>query len=264
MTVMDSDLFALTPAGWMLPIACALLVGMSKAGLPGLGTIAVPLMAMVFPPTLSTGILLPILITGDIFGVLYYHRHTDWKLLWRLMPAALVGIVIGFFLLKQLMRGDIDRANEIIRISIGSLILLLVALNLLRERLRLTEISELPPKWAMSVAIVFGLLAGITTQVANAAGPITLIYLLAMRLPKEAFIGTGTWYTCIINLCKVPFMLGLGSISKESLFFNLKLVPFVLIGSVLAIAISAKMSRKNFEKWIVLLTVVAAIKLLYA
>jgi uncharacterized membrane protein YfcA len=259
---MATDLFALTPADWMLPITCALLVGMSKAGLPGLGTIAVPLMAMVFPPTMSTGILLPILITGDIFGVVYYHRHTDWKLLWRLIPAALAGVVIGFFMLKQLMRGDIDRANEVIRIGIGSLILALVALNLLREKLRLSEVSELPPKWAMSVAIAFGLLAGITTQVANAAGPITLIYLLAMKLPKEAFIGTGTWYSCIINWCKVPFMIGLGSINKDSLIFNLKLVPFVLIGTVLAIAISSKMSRKSFEKWIILLTIVAALKLL--
>ena len=263
MTTMSPDLFILAPADWMLPIACALMVGMSKAGLPGLGTIAVPLMAMVFPPTVSTGILLPILITGDIFGVTYYHRHTDWKLLWRLIPAALVGVVIGFFMLKQLMRGNIDRANEIIRIGIGSLILLLVALNLLREKLRLSEISELPPKWSMSIAITFGLLAGITTQIANAAGPITLIYLLAMKLPKESFIGTGTWYSCIINLCKVPFMIKLGSISTDSLIFNLKLVPFVLVGTVLAIVISSKMSRKNFEKWAILLTIIAALKLLH-
>jgi uncharacterized membrane protein YfcA len=259
---METDLFNLTPAGWILPIVCALLIGMSKAGLPGLGTIAVPLMAMVFPPTLSTGILLPILITGDLFGVIYYHRHADWKVLFRLMPAALVGIIIGFLLLKWLMRGDIDRANEIIRISIGVLVLVLVLLNSLKQRLHLTELNDLPPKWSMVVAIAFGVLAGITTQIANAAGPITLIYLLAMRLPKETFIGTSAWYFCILNWCKVPFMIGLGSITAQSLLFNLKLVPVVFIGAILGIFISSKMSRESFEKWIVLLTVLAALKLL--
>lgn len=259
---METDLFTLTPAGWILPIACALLIGMSKAGLPGLGTIAVPLMAMVFPPTLSTGILLPILITGDLFGVIYYHRHADWKVLFRLMPAALAGIIIGFFLMKLLLRGDIDQANEIIRISIGALVLALVLLNLLKQRLHLTELNDLPPKWSLFIAIVFGVLAGITTQIANAAGPITLIYLLAMHLPKETFIGTSAWYFCIMNWCKVPFMIGLGSITTPSILFNLKLIPVVFIGAMLGILISSKMSRKSFEKWIVLLTVLAALKLL--
>lgn len=259
---MESDLFTLTPAGWILPIACALLIGMSKAGLPGLGTIAVPLMAMVFPPTLSTGILLPILITGDLFGVFYYHRHADWKVLCRLMPAALAGIIIGYLLMKLLLRGDIDQANEIIRISIGVLVLVLVLLNFLKQRLHLTELNDLPPKWSLAVAIVFGVLAGITTQIANAAGPITLIYLLAMHMPKDIFIGTSAWYFCILNWCKGPFMIGLGSINAQSLLFNLKLVPVVFVGAVLGILISAKMSRKSFEKWIVLLTVLAALKLL--
>ncbi len=259
---MEPDLFSLSPAGWILPIICALLIGMSKAGLPGLGTIAVPLMAMVFPPTLSTGILLPILITGDAFGVFYFHRHADWKVLTRLMPAALAGIFIGFILMKLLLRGDRGQANEIIRISIGGLVLALVLISWLKQRMHLTELNDLPPKWGLAVAICIGVLAGITTQIANAAGPITLIYLLAMHMPKETFIGTSAWYFCILNWCKVPFMIGLGSITTSSILFNLKLVPVVFIGALLGILISSRMSTKSFEKWIVLLTVLAALKLL--
>lgn len=259
---MDADLFALSASGWWVAAFCALIIGMSKAGLPGLGTVAVPLMAMVFPPTLSTGILLPILITGDSFGVLYYHRHANWKVLFRLMPAALVGIVIGFFLMKLLLRGDINKANEIIRISIGVLVLLLILLKFLKDRLYLAELDKLSPLWSWVVAISFGVLAGITTQLANAAGPITLIYLLAMRLPKDTFIGTSAWYFSILNCCKVPFMIALGFITTDSLLFNLKLVPVVLLGAILGILISAKMSTKSFEKWIVLLTILAALKLL--
>lgn len=258
---METDIFALPLKGWALAFLCAVCVGMSKAGLPGLGTVAVPLMAMVFPPALSTGILLPILIAGDAFGVLYFHRHANWPLLFRLMPAALAGIIIGFFIVKQLM-GSADGGNTVIRLSIGSLVLLLVVLSWLKNRLHLAEISTLPPKWNLCLAITFGVLAGVTTQIANAAGPIMVVYLLAMRLPKESFIGTSAWYFCILNWCKVPFMVGLGTITRESLLFNAKLIPVVLLGSLLGIVISAKMSNHSFEKWVLLLAGLSALKLL--
>jgi uncharacterized membrane protein YfcA len=258
---METDIFALTPQGWVLACGCAICVGMSKAGLPGLGTVAVPLMAMVFPPSQSTGILLPILIAGDAFGVLYFHRHANWPLLFRLMPAALAGIVIGFFIVRHLM-GSEDGGNTVIRLSIGSLVLLLVVLSWLKDRLHLAEISTLPPKWSLCLAITFGVLAGVTTQIANAAGPIMVVYLLAMRLPKDSFIGTSAWYFCILNWCKVPFMIGLGTITKESLLFNAKLIPVVLLGSLLGIFISARMSNRSFEKWVLLLAGISALKLL--
>lgn len=240
---------------------CAICVGMSKAGLPGLGTVAVPLMAMIFPPSQSTGVLLPILIAGDAFGVIYFHRHADWRLLFRLMPAALIGIVVGYFLIKRLMLSP-DGGNDVIRLSIGSLVLALVLLSWLKDHLHLAEISTLPPKWTLSLAITFGVLAGVTTQVANAAGPIMVVYLLAMRLPKESFIGTSAWYFCILNWCKVPFMVGLGTITGQSLLFNARLIPVVLLGSLLGILISSKMSNRSFEKWVLLLAAISALKLL--
>ncbi len=258
---METDIFALTPQGWALAGVCAICVGMSKAGLPGLGTVAVPLMAMLFPAAQSTGILLPILIAGDAFGVIYFHRHANWRLLLRLMPAALVGIISGFFLVKKLLQFE-DGGDEIIRLGIGSLVLVLVLLSWLKERLHLAELSTLPPKWNLSIAIIFGVLAGVTTQVANAAGPIMVVYLLAMRLPKDSFIGTSAWYFCILNWCKVPFMLGLGTITTQSLIFNLKLIPVVLLGALLGILSSAKMSNRNFEKWVLLLAALSSLKLL--
>lgn len=255
-----NDIYVFGPDMWALAFFCAAIVGMSKAGVPGLGTLAVPLMAMVFPPSLSTGILLPILVAGDSFGVFYFHRSADWKVLLRLMPAALLGIISGFFLMRMLLQQE--HVNDIIRISIGGVVLLMVVLTLLKEKLHLKELSELPPRATIVVAACFGILAGITTMMANAAGPITLMYLLAMRLPKNVFIGTGAWYFAILNWCKVPFMTGLGLINGDSLLFNLKLLPAVFVGSLIGVQVSKKLSNGAFEKLVLLLTAVSALKLL--
>ena len=255
---MNSDLFILTPSGWLLAISCALIIGMSKAGLPGSGALAVPLMAMLFPPALSSGILLPVLICGDLFGVSYFNRHADWKMLARLLPMALTGVFIGFIIMKLLLHTDADKANNIIRISIALLVFSFALLRIFSKQLRLSEFNDLSDSNRLKVAIFFGLLAGITTQLANAAGPLMMIFLLSMKLPKESFIGTSAWFFCILNCCKVPFMIALGSINTYSLLFNLKLFPFVFIGAGAAIIISSKMSSRSFEMWIIILTLISA------
>jgi len=246
--------------GWCVAIFCGVVVGMSKCGLAGLGSLAVPLMATVFPAKLSTGALLPVLIIGDAMGVTHFNRHADWRLLTRLMPAALVGIVIGYLLMRQDWVDD-----RVIRVSIGVLVLVLLALNALRERfLALLPIGQDQSGWpSLVIAIVFGVIAGITTMLANAAGPIMLIYLLAMRLPKDAFIGTSAWYFLVLNWCKVPLMMHLGMINRDSMMFNLQLFPAVLVGALLGIALAQKMSNKSYTIWVQVLTLVAALKLLF-
>ena len=257
---MDSTLYDLSAMGWCVAIFCGVVVGMSKCGLAGLGSLAVPLMATVFPAKLSTGALLPVLIIGDAMGVTHFNRHADWRLLTRLMPAALVGIVIGYLLMRQDWVDDRG-----IRVSIGVLVLVLLALNALRERfLALLPIGQDQSGWpSLVIAIVFGVIAGITTMLANAAGPIMLIYLLAMRLPKDAFIGTSAWYFMVLNWCKVPFMMQLGLINSDSLAFNIKLSPAILVGGLLGIYFSSRLSNSGFNRLIQVLTVLAALKLLF-
>lgn len=90
-----------------------------------------------------------------------------------------------------------------------------------------------------------------------------LIYLLAMRLPKDAFIGTSAWYFMVLNWCKVPFMMQLGLINSDSLAFNIKLSPAILVGGLLGIYFSSRLSNSGFNRLIQVLTVLAALKLLF-
>ena len=255
----DLSVYALSPQGWLLAVVCALVVGMSKCGMAGLGTLAVPLLASVLPPRLSTGALLPMLIIGDAMGVTHFNRHANWKILFRLMPPALTGIFLGYWMLNQPWLND-----QVIRKSTGAIVIALLILNHCRDRIRF-DIGDGQHVNAagLAVAILFGITAGITTMIANAAGPILLIYLLAMNLPKDEFIGTSAWYFLVLNWCKVPLMMQLGMINRDSMMFNLQLFPAILVGALLGIALAQKMSNKSYAIWIQVLTLVAALKLLF-
>ncbi|MBR0457614.1 MAG: sulfite exporter TauE/SafE family protein [Victivallales bacterium] len=256
---MDPEIYNLDVAGWVLAKFCALVIGMSKAGITGLASMAVPLMTMAVPARASTGVMLPLLIFGDFLGVAYFRRSVNGKILMKLMPTALVGIVLGYLLMRQPWMDD-----SAIRKTIGIIVLFLTALSFARGRWQVS-FGEKEASNARTIVIagIFGIVAGMTTMIANAAGPVMMIYLLAMKLPKNEFIATSAWYFAVLNLCKVPFMVNLGMINKESLLFDARLVPALLLGAFLGIVFSSQISEKQYKYFIQALTVIAALKLLF-
>lgn len=238
---------------WLVTAISAVMIGMAKTGLPGVGILCVPLMASIMPAKASTGIVLPMLIFADIFAVAYYHRHAVWSHLLRLMPWALAGIIIGF-----LIMGRINDAQ--LKPVIGVIVFVMLGLNYVRDRIN-GENANVPTQWWFAAAL--GLVAGITTMLANAAGPIMIIYLLAMRLEKNEFIGTGAWYSLILNCVKVPFSMHLGLITAASAKFNLLLFPCVLIGVVAGILLLNKIPQKTFTFTVQLLALLAALNMLF-
>ncbi len=238
---------------WCTVALCAVMVGIAKSGLPGLAILAVPLMAAVLPARLSTGVLLPMLLLGDVFTVCYYHRHAIWRHVIRLMPWALAGIVLGYFAMGHIS----DRS---LRPIIGGVILALLALNHLRTLGRAEAAT--PSHWTF-VAMI-GLLAGVTTMMANAAGPIMVIYLLAMRLPKAEFIGTGAWYFLVLNAAKIPFSMHLGLISSETLKLNLLVAPLIVAGAFAGLWLARRIPEKAFNRAVTALAVAAALNLILA
>jgi len=236
---------------WLLVGACALVVGMSKTGFPGVGVLVVPLLAAVMPARESTGFLLPMLCVADLVAIAYWRRHADWPKLLRLIPWAFVGIVIGFIWLGRV-------TDEGLMPIIGIIILSLLTLNIWRNRIVNEQMSIPMNRW---FAAVMGLLAGTTTMLANAAGPIMVIYLLAMRLDKKAFLGTGAWYFLIMNLVKLPFSGSLKLITAASLLTDLALAPVIVCGGILGILVVHKIPNRAFHAVVAILAAVAAVNL---
>ena len=231
---------------------CAFLVGVSKTGLPGLGILIVPLMAMVLPARDSTGILLGVLILGDVFAATYYHRAAEWKHVLRLLPSAFVGIVAGW----QAMRFVTNRQLQPI---IGIIVLAMLAIHCWRTRVAGEDAPIPTQRW---FALSLGFAAGVTTMMANAAGPVMVIYLLAMRLPKLAFVGTSAWFFFAVNCLKVPISANLALITGESIKLDLLMLPLIALGSVAGIFFLRRIPQKAFNSIIQVLAAAAAIKLL--
>jgi hypothetical protein len=243
------------PWQWALLFAGAFVVGLAKTGIAGLSILFVGLLANVMPARQSTGVILPMLILGDVFGVILYRRHTEWRHLWKLFPWTAAGVVLGWLAL-----GRIDDLQT--KRLVGGILALMIAVHYWRKFRAAKGEAEVAhaPLW---VAAGTGLLAGFTTLVANAAGSVMTIYLLAMRLPKLGFLGTNAVFFLLLNWFKVPFMVNLGLINRESLALNLKLAPAVIAGCLLGRYAASRMNQKVFESVALTLTAVAALKLLF-
>ncbi len=238
---------------WAVAVVSALMIGMAKTGLPGVGILCVPLMAMILPSKASTGIVLPMLIFADVFAVGYYHRHAVWPHLVRLMPWALAGIILGYFIMGQI-------SDAQLKPIIGIIVLAMLGVNCFRDYLN-SDNPTIPTQWQF--AAMLGLAAGVTTMLANAAGPIMIIYLLAMRLPKEEFIGTGAWFFFFVNWIKVPFSAALGLITVPSLLLDAVLAAGVVAGAAAGILAARRIPQKLFDLSMLILTAAAAVRMFF-
>jgi uncharacterized membrane protein YfcA len=240
------------PWQWVLAVAAALFVGISKTGIGGLGMLSVAIFAQILPAKQATGIVLPLLICGDIIAASSYRQHTLWSFVWRLFPWTAAGVVIGYFALGRIN----DHQAKLV---IAVIILGLLGVHLARRR---GMVHEERPHGAW-FAPTIGVLVGFTTLMANAAGPLMAIYLLAMRLPKMEFIGTSSMFFLILNLFKVPFMVNLGLINSPSFAVNLMLAPAVCIGAWFGRKILVKLNQRWFENLALVASAVAGLKLLF-
>jgi len=237
---------------WMLILLAAFIIGLSKAGLKGIDMMNVTIMAIVFGGKASTGVVLPLLCAADIMAVLYYHRHAQWVHFWKLIPWMVVGILMGVFVGKDLNEG-------IFRKIMAVIIVLTVVIMIVLEFRKTMPI----PSNKLFVANM-GLIAGFTTMLGNLAGAFSNIYFLAMRMPKNDFIGTAAWVFLVINLFKLPFQIFYWkNITTNTLYTDLLLLPALIIGFILGLKIVSTIKDDNYRKIVIALTLVGAIVIFF-
>jgi uncharacterized protein len=231
------------------------MVGVAKAGITGLSILSIALFNHVFPSSKqASGLVLPLLIFGDFVAVFAYRKHTQWHYLWRLFPWTAAGVVLGYFTLGRI-------SDHTARILIGWIIVSLAALSFWR-RYAADRNDEKAASFHWSVGAVIGMTAGFITLIANAAGPLMAIYLVAMRLPKMEYVGTAAVFFMLLNLFKVPFMVDLGLITAQSFSFNLMLAPAVLLGTLAGRWLLKHVNQNLFEQLVLLLSAIGGILLI--
>lgn len=233
---------------WILIAMSAFIIGLSKAGLKGIDMMNVTIMAIIFGGKASTGIVLPLLCFADIMAVKYYHRHAQWNHFWKLLPWMVIGILIGVYTGK-----DLDEA--LFRKIMAVIIVLTVSIMLLLE---LRKNITIPTNTFFVSGM--GLISGFTTMLGNLAGAFSNIYFLAMRMPKNDFIGTAAWVFLVINLFKLPFqVIYWKNINLATLKTDALLLPFLMAGFWAGLKIVAKIQDESYRKLVILLTVAGAV-----
>jgi uncharacterized membrane protein YfcA len=246
-----------TPGGLILGAIAALIVGISKTGLPGIGLAALPLVAIVVEGRLIPGATLPLLLVADLFAITWYRRHTRWDIIRRLAPWLGIGFAlgIGFFVV-------VGGSSRLLERSVGVILLVIIFVQLWRT------VGDRPVRATPTGVAGFGTTGGFTTFVANAAGPVINTHLASLRLPKSEVLGTAAWLYFLVNLSKIPFYTALGLWSEggafftaESLAWDAVLVPAIVVGVFVGRTVYRRIPQKQFLIAVLVLSAIGALVL---
>ena len=203
---------------WAAGLIAAALVGMSKGGVPVVGMLAVPVMALVMNPVLAAGILLPVFVVSDVFGLYAYRHAFDRRVVAIVVPGAVVGVGVGWATAAVV-------SEQAVTLLVG-VIGFAFALILLRKP------AVIEPKRAeVAPGLFWGGVAGFTSFVSHAGAPPYQVYALPLGMPKAVFAGTTTIAFAIINAVKLIPYYALGQLNPG----NLRVAAVLALPSIIAV-----------------------------
>ena len=224
----------------LLLIFIGFLIGLSKTSIGGIGMINAALLATILPAKESTGVLLVLLITGDLFAIGVYKKHVEWRMLQKLIGPVIVGVLAGVYFLSH-------STDQSLRKTIGWIVLILVVLYPISQRLQSRDF-DISLKYPKPLRIILGSAAGFMSMVANSGGPPMSIYLLMRRNTVMNFLGNTAWFFFAVNVFKLPFTLGLGLLDFQSFQYIFPALPAVPVGAIVGRKIVSKIDLELFQK----------------
>lgn len=233
---------------------CALIIGVSKAGFGGgTGILVTPLMAQVMPAKTAVGVMLPLLLACDVFSLFYYWNRWDRRNLVAILPGALLGIILGTKILSLLSEGYFKK-------TIGIIACTFAILEMVRGRLTKSEYKFESRMWHGTIA---GFATGTVSTLAHIGGVITSMYLLPQKLSNRAFVGTTTALYFTLNAVKLLPYWKLGMLTTPGLLTDVRLLPAILVGTIMGILLNRRISGKWFSRIVLIFVLITGIKLLF-
>ncbi|MDR2529282.1 MAG: sulfite exporter TauE/SafE family protein [Synergistaceae bacterium] len=252
------DQWNITPLSAGLFCLSAFIVGFAKTGLPGAAIVAVPLMAMVVPPKVSVGVMLPLYMIADVISLCCWWRYAERRYCLPYLFFVGLGIWGASFVVGAV-------SDKTFGVIIGCLILFLILLSLSTEALRKREVGNVPvsPVPTLSFSAFFGFSTGLVSTLANAAGPIMSLYMLLSRREKFQLLGTTTVCAFFMNWAKVPLFVSLGAINVDTLKLDAAAVPVVALGTFAGFFLAKRIPQKAFKNVVFILAVAASLNLIF-
>lgn len=225
------------------------LIGATKGGFNILGALLTPLLSLILPVSQAVGVVLPMLIVGDVFALYMYRGQWDARLAWRMLPSGAVGVLIGTLLLMEL-------PTHALRVALAIFVLIIVAYKFISDRV--TQLAYRPRRWH---APAVGALTGLTSALFNNGGPAFNSYLLVLKLPPRTFIATTALFFALLNLLKVPGFLYAGILDMQLLLSLWWVFLFIPPGIWAARWLILRFDQRAFETIITALLILSSILL---
>ena len=240
-----------TATFWLVATLAAIFVGSSKGGLPMVGVLATPMLALVLPPVMAAGLLLPVFVVTDMFGLYAYRRQFNPRLLKILIPATTAGVTLGW--------ATASSVPEWLVTGLVGIIGMVFTMNLL-----LRKPPEGPGKSAhVAPGLFWGTVAGFTSFVSHTGGPPYQVYVLPQKLDKATFAGTTTILFAYVNAIKLIPYYALGQLNVA----NLKVAAVLMVPGILAVLagvwIVKVMPQALFFKLVTWALFLISLKLIY-
>jgi uncharacterized membrane protein YfcA len=231
----------------------AFIIGLSKAGFGGgMGMAVAPMLATVMPSREAIGLMLPLLLAGDVMTLAGYRGGWDRRSLVELLPGALLGIAAGSVVLQHLSAPALARA-------IGAFALLFAAVQYWRDR---WHPSQKPTRFHPALGIAVGLSSGLVSTLSHIGGILTTMYLLPQRLANQAFAATACALFFSMNTVKLIPYFRQGLLTTGMLRDDALLLPVLFAGALAGFALNRRISGRSFNGIVLLFVAITGLKLL--
>ncbi|WP_029349807.1 sulfite exporter TauE/SafE family protein [Bosea sp. 117] len=230
--------------------AAAFAVGTGKGGVPMIGMLAVPILSLVMPPIAAAGLLLPVYVVSDMFGVWAYRREYSGRNLAILAPSAAVGIAVGWATASIV-------SEAFVLLMVGIIGVSFCLASWFGRR------SAEPHRADVPRGLFWGAVAGFTSFVTHAGGPPYQMYVVPQRLPKMVYAGTSTILFAAINWMKVPPYWALGQFSPGNLKVALLVMPVAIVATFVGVRLTRTIPERLFYRLVMAALFLLSLKLLY-
>jgi len=237
---------------WSLAVLATFLVGASKGGLPGVGILGVPILAQVISPVVAAGLLLPLYVISDWYGLWLYRKNYDAWNIKLVTLSACIGIGVGWATAHY-------NSDGLVKLIVGIIGLWYTA-DLIWKAMRKTELAARPAD--VSRGVFWGAITGFTSFVAHAGGTPFQMFVLPQKLDKMTYAGTATITFALINMLKLPPYFLLGQINANSLQQGVFLAPVALFGAWAGFRLTKILPEKLFFRWVEIALFVVSVKLI--
>ena len=241
----------LTTAGWLLLALASALVGLAKGGLAMVGMLSVPILSLAMSPVQAAGVLLPVYVVSDIFGLIAYRRHWDRRVLARLLPGSVAGIALGW-----------ATASLVNDAAVGGIVGVIGASFAVMTLLRPPAPDAAPRQADWTRGTGWGLITGYTSFVSHSGAPPYQIYVQPLRLGKETYAGTVTVYFAVVNAVKLIPYGALGQLGADNLGKAAAMIPVAALSVGAGVWLVRRIPQRAFYLFITWALLAVSLKLI--